>query len=595
MKLVQSDVYHITIKRFQLLPKIGASLKMIFAGLILILFFSSLSYGQVSPSSKYGGQLVLSTTSDPKSFNDIIAKETSTTLVTGHIFEGLTTTNAFTTKVEPHLAKRWEVSEDGLRWTFYLREDVLWNDGMPFTADDVLFTFNDLVYNPDIPSSARDIFTIESQTFAVEKVNDYTVRFTLPVKFAPFLRGMGQAILPKHKLKKIVDKGEFNFTWGIDTRPSEIVGTGPYMLVRYDPGQQLVFKRNPRYWKRSPEGDQLPYIDKIIYLIVQNLDVALLKFVEGVTDSYGFRGMDYPLLKPLEEERGFTVYDLGPATGSNFVTFNQNSGINSKTGKPFVEPHKLAWFKNVEFRRAVAHAIDKEKITEIVKNKLGYPQHSPIGPGVGFFHNRDVTKYSYDLEKAKAILRDAGFQDRDQDGIIEDAQGNKVEFNIYTNSANTERIDIGGIIRRDLEKIGMKVNFLALEFNTLVSKLNSTFEWDAIILGLTGGIEPHFGKNVWSSKGQLHLWYPRQESPATPWEARIDELFLSGVQELDEDKRKVYYDEFQMIVSQQLPVIYTVLDARITGVRNKFENLEPTNYGGIFHNLEELYLKEEYR
>jgi len=577
------------------LTKIKISLKSVFASLVFLLLFAPISDGAKLRSGKYGGELVLATTSDPKSFNDIIAKETSTTLVTGHIFEGLTTTNAFTTRVEPHLAKRWEVSEDGLEWIFTLRDDVLWHDGKPFTADDVVFTYNDLIYNPDIPSSARDIFTIEDKIFKVEKIDSHTVRFTLPVKFAPFLRGMGQSILPKHKLKTIVDQGKFNFTWGIDTAPSEIVGTGPFKLSKYDPGQRLVFVRNPQYWKKTKEGEQLPFIEKIIYLIVQNQDVALLKFVEGATDSYGIRGMDYPLLKPLEEKRNFTVYDLGPDTGSNFILFNQNTSVNPKTNKPFVEAFKQAWFNNNEFRRAVAHAIDKEKMVEIVKNKLGYPQFSPIGPGAGFFHSPDAVKYDYDLQKAKAILKEAGFMDRDGDGFIEDSSGNRVEFNLYTNSGNTERIDIAGIIRSDLEQLGMKVNFLILEFNTLVSKLNATFEWDAIILGLTGGIEPHFGKNVWNSSGQLHLWYPKQKSPATNWEQRIDELFILGVQELDEDKRKIYYDEFQMIVSQKLPVIYTVLSARITAVRNKFENLKPTNFGGVFHNLEELYLKEEYQ
>jgi peptide/nickel transport system substrate-binding protein len=516
--------------------------------------------------------------------------------VTDHIFEGLTTINAFTSKVEPRLAERWSVSHDGREWTFYLRKGVLWNDGQPFTADDVVFTFNDLVYNPDIPSSARDIFTVEGQIFKVEKVDDLTARFTLPVKFAPFLRGMAaQSILPRHKLKALVDEGKFNFSWGIDTPPREIVGTGPYMLTRYDPGQRLVFERNPFYWKRSSGGDRLPYIGKIIYLIVQSQDVALLKFVEGVTDVYEFRGMDYPLLKPLEQERHFTVYDLGPAMGSSFILFNQNTGVNPKTNKPFVAPHKSAWFTNVDFRRAVAHAVDKKKMIEIVKNNLGYPQHSPIGPGGGFFHNPDVQMYDYDLDKARQILKKAGFEDRDHDGIIEDALGHKVEFNLYTNSGNTERVDIGGILRQDLERIGMKVNFLTLEFNSLVSKLNSTFEWDAIILGLTGGVEPHFGQNVWSSQGQLHLWFPGQKTPATDWEKKIDELFLKGVQELDEDKRKAHYDEFQLVVSRQLPVIYTVLDARITAVRDKFENLQPTNYGGVFHNLEELFIKEEYR
>ena len=577
------------------MKKVPAFLRTVFFGMCFALVFGLSASGHPGHSIKHGGELVFATTSDPKSFNDIIAKETSTTLVTGHIFEGLTTTDAFTTKVKPHLAERWEVSEDGLRWIFYLRRDVLWSDGHPFTADDVVFTFNDLIYNPDIPSSARDIFTLDGQEFKVEKIDDFTVRFVLPVLFAPFLRGMEQGILPKHKLQEVADKGNFNFTWGIDTPAREIVGTGPYTLARYDPGQRLVFERNPRYWKQSASGERLPYIQKIIYLIVQNQDVALLKFIEGATDSYGIRGMDYPLLKPLEGQGNFTVYDLGPDTGSNFVVFNQNGRESPDTGKPFVDPRKLSWFTDPDFRRAVAHAIDKDKMIEIVGNKLGYPQDSPIGPGAGFFHTDDVKKYDYDLQKARDVLSQAGFVDRNGDGYIEDLQGNTVAFNLYTNSGNTERIDIAGIIRYDLERLGMNVNFLALEFNTLVSKLNATFEWDAIILGLTGGIEPHFGQNVWHSSGGLHLWNPVQESPATEWERRIDQIFLDGVQELNEDKRKVLYDEFQGIVSEQLPVIYTVLGARIIAVRNKFENLNPTNYGGAFHNLEELYLKKEYR
>jgi len=553
------------------------------------------THAKPNRNEKYGGQLVFSTVSDPKSFNEILAKETSTTLVTNHIFEGLTTTNAFTTKVEPHLAREWKVSADGLKWTFYLRKDVYWNDGHPFTADDVVFTFNELIFNPDIPSSARDIFTINGEPFEVTKIDDHTVSFILPVKFAPFLRGMTQGILPKHILKEAVERNEFNHTWGINTDPKEIVGTGPFKLVRYDHGQRLIFERNSYYWKESSEGDQLPYLDKIIYLIVQSADVQLLKFLEGTIDSYGLRGMDFPLLKPLEQKNDFTVYDLGPDTGSNFIVFNLNPGVSPQTGKPFVEPFKLKWFQNRDFRRAVAHSIDKEKIIEIVKNGLGYPQHSAVGLGAGFFHNPNVEKYDYDLDKAKRLLEEAGFKDRDGDGFIEDEDGQRIEFNLNTNAGNTERLDITAIIRSDLERLGMKVNFQSLEFNTLVQKLNSTFEWEAIVLGLTGGIEPHFGKNVWTSTGQLHMWYPRQPSAATKWEERIDDLFNRGVQELDEEVRKQYYDEFQMIVSQELPFIYTVLGSRISAVRNKFENLEPTNYGGIFHNLEEIYVKKEYR
>lgn len=568
----------------------AASLKRTLS--IFIFFFCFSSYAH---ASKYGGQLVLTTNSDPKSFNDIIAKETSTTEITDYIFEGLTTADPVTLKTIPHLAKSWDVSSDGLEWTFHLRDDVFWNDGVKFSADDVVFTFNDLIYNPDIASSARDIFTIDDKPFKVEKIDDYTVRFILPVKFAPFLRSMGQAILPKHKLKLVVDQKKFNTTWGLDTKPSEIVGTGPYKLFKYTPGERIILARNEFYWKRSEEGDKLPYIDKVIYLIVSNADVEMLKFMEGTIDVLPFRGMDYPLLKPLEAKNNFTVYDLGPSMGSSFITFNQNPKKNPKSGKFFVDPVKLSWFSDLEFRKAVAHAIDKQKIIEIVNNGLGYPQDSPMGPGAGFFFNPNVEKYDYDLNKAKEILTQAGFIDRNGDGIIEDKQGHPLEFNLYTNADNTERMDIAAIIRHDLEQLGMKINFQGLDFNTLVNKLNNNYEWDAIVLGLTGGIEPHFGKNVWTTQGQLHFWNPNQEKPATPWEKRVDELFSLGVQELNEDKRKVIYDEFQLSVSQNLPFIYTVLTSKLIAVRNKFENLKPTNYGGVLHNLEEIYIKPEFK
>ena len=560
----------------------------IFLVAVIILLFGQ----NVSCNDKYGGRIVLATSSDPKSFNSIIAKESSTSAVTNYIFEGLTTVNAHSQKVEPHLARAWSVSEDGLIWVFHLRDDIFWSDGEKFTADDVVFTFNDLIYNEDIPSSARDIFTIEGKVFKVKKINDHTVSFTLPVKFAPFLRSMSQEILPKHKLKNVVENKRFNFTWGIDTPVEEIVGTGPFKLAEYKPGRRIVFDRNPNYWKKSDDGDTLPYLDGIIHMIVQSEDTAFLKFLEGEVDAYSMRGSDFPILKPEEKRLDFTVYELGPGFGTNFLVFNQNKGKNPETGQPFVAPDKLAWFTDVSFRRAMAHVIDKKKIIEILKNGLGYEQNSAVSPASGFFHNPDVKKYKYSIDIAKKILFEASYFDRDGDGFIEDRNGNPMQFNLYTNAGNEERIQIAGIIRHDIEQLGIKVNLQVLEFNTLVSKLNGSFEWEAIILGLTGGGDPHFGKNVWMSSGQLHMWYPTQNSPATEWEKRIDEIFIAGVQELDEDKRKRLYDEFQVIVSEQLPFVYTVLSSNITAVRNKFGNLDPTNYGGVFHNLEEIYIKK---
>lgn len=544
---------------------------------IFVIFFSFTAFAQ-NPPQKSGGKLALSVTSGPKSFNPIVAKEASTTAITGLIFEGLTRTNGETLEVEPNLAESWQVSEDGKSWIFNLRQDVKWSDGEAFTADDVVFTFNQLIYNPQIISSASDIFTIEGKKFKVEAIDDFTVKFTLPVRFAPFLRGMSQEILPRHVLEKTVREGKFNYHWGLDTKPRQIIGTGPFQLKAYRPGEKIILESNPLYWRKDSQGVSLPYLKEIIYLVVQNQDVALLKFQQGVLDYFSLRGTDYPILKPGEKEGNYKVYNTGPAFGTNFLIFNQNPGIGPQ-GKYYVAPHKLEWFKDPRFRRAVAHSIDKQSIIDIVMNGLGYPQDSSMSPSAGFFYNPDVVKYEYDLKKAKSLLDEIGISDGD------------VEFNLFTNSDNTQRLKIANIIRKDLGALGFKVNFVPLAFNQLVSKLDATHNWDAVIIGLTGGIEPHFGNNVWQSSGHLHMWYPRQRKPATQWEAEIDSIFNQGVQTLDRDERKALYDRWQEIVAEELPVIYTVLPASIFAVRDKFGNLRPTPYGGAFHNLEEIYIK----
>ncbi len=565
--------------------------------LVLNLFFFPVLAQEPSLSGKYhfqsghyGGSLVLSTTTDPKSFNPIVAKEVSTTAITGYLFEGLTTTNGVTLKVEPNLAKRWTVDESGKVWTFYLREDVNWFDGEQFTASDVIFTFDKLVYNSQIPTASRDIFTVEGKEFKVEKIDEFTVRFTLPVVFAPFLRSMSHEILPQHILEKPVRKGEFSSYWGLGTDPNKIIGTGPFKLESYSPGERLVLVRNKDYWKKDSQGNSLPYLDKVVYRIVQNQDVALLKFLEGELDYYSLRGQDYPVLKPKEKTADFKVYNAGPSFGSNFLVFNQNRGKNPRTGSRYVAPYKLNWFTDVKFRQAVAYAVDRDSIISIIMNGLGAPQYSSMSPSAGFFYNPDVKKYPYDLEKAKSILKSIGIYDRDGNRIAEDEEGNELVFNLFTNADNTTRLAIGNIIRKDFKRIGFKVNFVPLEFNQIVAKLDSTFDWDVILLGLTGGIEPHFGNNVWQSSGHLHMWYPRQEEPVTPWEARIDKIFDKAVQTLDKEKRKRLYDEWQEIVSEKVPFVYTVLGFNIFAVKQKFGNLAPTAYGGAFHNLEEIYV-----
>ncbi len=538
-----------------------------------------------------GGELVLSTTSDPKSFNPIVAQETSTTQITGYIFEGLTRTDPATLEVLPNLANSWETSSDGKEWIFHLRRDVKWNDGEEFTARDVVFTFNKLIYNPDIPTSSRDIFTVEGEKIIVQAIDDYKVKFSLPFTFAPFLRALSHEILPVHKYASLVEEGKFTFSMGLDTKLADIVGTGPFRLAKYFPGERVTLERNPFYWKKDSCGEQLPYLEKLLFVILSNSDTAMLKFLEGEIDHYTIRPQDLAILGPDQAKGNFSIYNAGPSLMSNFIVLNQNSGTNPHTKKPFVEPYKLKWFKNKDFRRAISYAINREKIIDILMNGLGTPQHSAVSPANIYYYSDKVKKYSYDPKGAKDILSTIGFSDQDGDGILEDNQGRKLEIIFFTSAENTQRVQIATLIKKDLEAIGVKVHFLPLDFNNLVSKLTATLDWEMILIGLTGGIEPYFGKNVWSYKGNLHMWNLSKE-PLDQYEVEIEDIFNQTARILDESQRRALFSRWQQIVSEELPLIYTVVPYSIYGVRNKFGNLYPTTYGGAFSQIEHIYLME---
>ncbi|MCS7180571.1 MAG: ABC transporter substrate-binding protein, partial [bacterium] len=368
---------------------------------------------------QFKNTLLLSTSSDPKSFNPIIAKETSTTVITNFVFEGLTKINGVTLEVEPLLAEKWSVDKSGKIWKFYLRKDVFWNDGKKFTADDVVFTFNNLIYNDDIPTSSRDIFTIEGKKIEVKKIDDYTVEFILPEIFAPFLQLLGQEILPKHKLEKIVIDGKFSSSWGVNEKVENIVGTGPYKIKEYRPGEWIILEKNPFYWRKDKDGVQLPYIERIVFQIVPDPNMAILKFRIGEIDAISIRGQDYHILKPLEKSKNFKIYDVGPSLGTDFLAFNQN--IDAK-----IPNYKKEWFSDINFRKCIAHAIDREAIIKNVYANFGSPLYGPMNKSCGFFYNDKIIKYEYDLEKSREYLKKGGY--KWNNNILYDSKGNRVEF-----------------------------------------------------------------------------------------------------------------------------------------------------------------------
>ena len=505
---------------------------------------------------KYGGYLVVGTWNNPKTFNHHIAQETSSTDITYRLHAGLTEVNPITDKVEPALAKSWEISEDGLTITFHLRQGLQWSDGEPFTADDVVFTFNGVIFNEDVRTDYRDVLMVEGQLPTCEKVDDYTVKFTLAAPFRPFLRQIGGAIYPAHKLKNLsrvynpdADPEALNSVWGVDTPPEEIVGMGPFRLKEFIPDQLVVLERNPYYWKVDPQGNRLPYLDGIKFVIVGGADAEMLKFRNGELDVYAPRPEDLSTLIAEAEQKGFEVRidPTKPMFGTTWIVFNQDCP-NEKLKE---------YFRMVEFRRAMAHLVDKQSIIDNVYLGLAVPQWSPVSILSPFYAPEVVAKYEYDPDAAAQLLDQIGLVDQNGDGWRDLPDGTTFEFELNTNVGNTVREQICQIFADDCAKVGIKVNFNPINFNALVTKLLGS-EYEAVLLGLTGSSEPNSGANVYRSCGGLHFWrYSECENPR-PFQQRIDELYDLGVKTYDFDEAYQYYAEFQKLFSENVDLIFTV-------------------------------------
>ncbi len=546
-----------------------------------------------APVGKFGGTLTTSIIGEgPKTFNPFNTKDATSSTLSELMYDGLVTTDAQTGDTIPKLARGFEIH--GNDYIIYLRRGIKWSDGAPITADDVVFTWKNIILDGFGNTSTRDSIVVDGKLPVVRKIDDYTVVFTTPQPFAPFLRSLAAPIAPKHVFEPAVNKGKeyFETFFSTNANPKDFVTSGAFKIARYVPAQRVVYERNPDYYVINTENQKLPYLDKVVYMIVGDLNNEVLKFEGKEIDLINLKGANVARFKKRERGGDFVVYNLGADTGTLYLSMNLNNRTND--GKPYVNPVKQAWFQDKNFRQAVDLALDRQNMIFNIANGLAEPLFTPESLN-SIYLNKDLPSYERDEEKSRELLRASGFS-WDDKGRLVDRQGNRVEFDLYTNAGNTEREAIGVMVKQDLEDLGMKVNFKPVEFNSLVNKLVGTLDWDMVIMGLTGSpLEPNGGKNVWLSDGTLHLFNMRPEkdknSKRLDWEVRLDELFRRGALATNFNDRKRCYDEYQAIVYEQKPMIYIYSPIRIFAIRNKFGNIFPSPLGGIIYNLEEIFCK----
>jgi peptide/nickel transport system substrate-binding protein len=508
---------------------------------------SALYLGTFVGSAAAQGELRFCLRSEPKTFDPLkVEDEASVTVryLTGGV---LVRMNRQTQTLEPELAQSWKVSKDGKQITFKLRSGISFSDGTPFSAEDVAYTVQQLM-DPSLHSPTGDAFRSGPGNVDVKIISPTQISITFPAPVAGLDRQFDQvAILSAHSPKK------------------EMAVLGPFMVADYKPGATVLLKKNPNYWKTDEQGRKLPYLDGIELDIQPNRDVEMLRFKRNEIDL--INSLDSEYFDKLASTSPQVVHDAGPSLDSEQMWFNE-------VAKAPLPGFKKNWFRSAAFRRAISDAINRDDIAKIVFRGHAQAAVGPVSPANKFWFNSKLKAEAYSPDAALKALQAEGF--RMENGTLKDKDGNAVVFSIITNSGNKYRERMATMIQEDLQKIGIHVNVVTLDFPSLIERMTQTFDYEAILLGLTNvGLDPSEQMNVWLSSSENHQWNPSEKTPETAWEAEIDKLMRAQASSSDDKKRKEAFDRVQEIAVEQAPFIYLVNRNALSAISTNVHGASP--------------------
>jgi peptide/nickel transport system substrate-binding protein len=476
--------------------------------------------------------------------------------------------NRATFEVEPWLAEKWDASADGLTYTFYLRPNLTWSDGAPFSSADVLFSLEAAV-DPKVKSVVQTTMTAGGQPIRAEAPDANTVVFRLAGPSGPGVRLFDSLpILPKHKLGAAFAAGTLADAWGSATPPSELVGMGPFVLREFTPGQRVVFDRNPRYWRKDARGQQLPYLDRIVLEIVpeQNAELARLRAGETDLTHSELRSEDYVPIRQAEREGKVVLEELGTGTDPDAFWFCMKPEVKAK------DP-RFRFVQRREFRQAISHAVDREEFAQTVFLGEAVPIWGPITTGNERWFSPNVPRYPYDPAKARELLKSIGLEDRNGNGVAEDEKGTEARFTVLVQRGITYH-ETGAAVLRDYAKaVGIALDVVGLEVAALIARVTKC-DYDAVYMrALMTDLDPGLSLDFWLSSGDAHIWNMSSKTPATEWEKQIDRLMIEQASTIELARRKTIFNDVQRIFAENLPALYFVAprlyyaySARLRGV-----------------------------
>lgn len=543
-----------------------------------------------------GGTLNLSTIGNPKRLNPILSNESVSNRVLSIMFKTCFSFDYREQELRPALCEMVAQNEVGTEFIYTLRDGLKWSDGHPLTSADVAFSYK-VLSDPALKTYSRDLFV---------QAKDRRGRHTLPVleiiderRFKIVLQEANQQfhliastmpIIPKHEWEEAYKAGDFVKLSSPKTIRLPIVGSGPFFLTSYEIDDELVLKRNQHYWKADQDGQQLPYLSGVRIHIHRDLMMSHVRFSESETHIHDVRAAEYSRLMRKRQQGKWQIQDLGPSHSTNYLMFNLDPV--SRRAPKNETAYRRSWFRDVMFRRAISHAIDREGLIRNILWSRGQPLWSYNSPADRRWSTDKVKRYQFDLEEAERKLERAGF--RKKGSKLMDKKGVHVEFSVLTNAENGQRVTMLQYMQKDLAKLGITMNVEPQPFNQLLNRLDGSRDFDAILLGWGADVpsDPMFSKNVLLSSGQDHLWQPSQRKPATSWEAKIDTLLAQNLASQHYETRKPLLDQILVILSEELPQIPLVVEYMAAAADIKVGNFEPYALdGGLYWNIDQLFLR----
>ncbi|HXY54453.1 MAG TPA: peptide-binding protein [Nitrospirota bacterium] len=505
---------------------------------IIPFFFLVLACGQ--QAERNPNTFVESSIGDARRLNPVIANDSASGSINDQVFNGLVKYDK-DIRLVGDLAERWDVSADGKAVTFHIRKGIKWHDGVEFTADDCLFTYQKLIDPKVVTPYSSSYMDVKK----AEVVDRYIFRVSYAEPFSPALESWAIGMIPKHVLEgKDINNDEFN---------RNPVGTGPYKFKEWITGQKIVLDANDQYFEGRPN------IDQFIYRIIPDSSTMFQELLSGGVDMMGLSPLQY--LRKSETRR----------IRENYRKFRYPANAYTYMGYNLTNP----LFGDVKVRQALSYAINRQSIIDGILLGLGKPCTGPFSY-VSWAYNHKAKSYPHDPERAKKMLAEAGWKDLNGQGILE-KDGKPFRFTILTNQGNNERIRSAEIIQQNLKAVGIDVNIRVMEWQAFLEQIDKR-SFDAIILGWGMGRDPDI-YDIWHSsktkKGEYNfIGYKNAE---------VDRLLVEGRRTFDIEKRKKIYYRIHEILAEEQPYAFLYVPDALPVVHKRFKGIEVAPLGIMYN------------